>query len=109
MMLRARFVTRATLLAAVALTLSPSLAFSPLAMMMPSGYFAFPMEESLAIAEPALPMEARELLPERRAQFGIEARKRLVEEQDTGTAGDRTRQRYALLFAARQLVRITTC
>ena len=52
-------------------------------------------------------LKSREFLPQCRPQFGVEARQRLVEEQDPRLANESTRQGDALLLAAGQFVWVT--
>src|SRR5215831_291484 len=52
-------------------------------------------------------LELLDLLARRGAQFGVEVRKRLVEQERSGLAHEGTRERDALAFAAGELARLS--
>ena len=55
--------------------------------------------------ETELTLQRRKLLPKRDPEIQVEARERLIEQQYARGPDERSRQSYALLFAAGQLVR----
>ena len=55
--------------------------------------------------DPDLLLQLRQLEAHGLAQFGVERRERLVEQQDLRLLHQRTRERHALALTARQLIR----